>query len=121
MVNRAKAKGTAAETAVAGYLTGKLGVPVDRMPLYGAGDRGDLRGVIGWALEVKAARSPDYGAWLAEVERERVNAGAQWGAVIHKPHGLGVERIGRWRVVMTLDQWTDLLGCATVNGTEGEQ
>lgn len=85
-MNPAKAKGDAAEREVAALLADLLGLPVRRK--LGAGradDEGDLEGVPDWTLE-----------------REQVNAGTTFGAVLVRRRG------GRWVAVM------DLPGLATV-------
>lgn len=105
-MSRARAKGTAAETAVADYLQ-SYGIPAERRALAGANDKGDISGIPGWCLEVKAVAATSYGAWLAEAERERRNAGAEWAAVIHKPRGTAAP--GGYHVVMTMQQFTRLL------------
>jgi hypothetical protein len=107
-VNRSKAKGTAAETAVVGYL--RQWFPrAERRALHGAQDRGDIAGVPRAAVEVKAGVKPSFGAWLAEAERERIAAGAMFGAVVHKPRGVGGTRVADWHVVMTLATFAQLL------------
>lgn len=108
-MSRARAKGTAAETAVVAYLRSH-GFPLaERRALHGTTDRGDIAGVPGVAVEVKAAVSHSYGAWLAEAAREAVNAAARYGVVVHKPKGLGAVNVGQWHVVMTLDTFCELV------------
>lgn len=108
-MSKSKAKGTSAESALVSYLRG-LGYSAERRALTGK-DQGD----ISWhdfpwvATEVKSVRTPDYGGWLREAEEERVNAGAEVGIVVHKPHGVGLTSQGDWRVVLTLDQFISLL------------
>lgn len=104
-MNPAKAKGDAAEREVAALLADLLGLPVRRK--LGAGradDEGDLEGVPDWTLEVKnyadLARAINDG--LGDLEREQVNAGTTFGAVLVRRRG------GRWVAVM------DLPGLATV-------
>jgi Holliday junction resolvase len=102
-MSRAKRIGTAAETAVVAYLREHGWPKAERRGLAGANDRGDIiGGPEGWALEVKASRTPAYQQWLREAEAERVNAAELYGAVVHKPHGVGDANTGRWHVVMDL-------------------
>lgn len=108
-VSRARAKGTAAETAVVTYLQTHGFPHAERRALHGANDRGDIAGVPGVAIEVKAVAKPSVGAWLLEAEQERINAGAGLGVVVHKPRGVGVARVAEWHVVMTLAAFTELV------------
>jgi hypothetical protein len=101
MVNRPKAIGTAAETAVARYLV--LTWPmVERRALRGECDAGDIAGMPQVCWEVKggaAARTASDGqvqAWLEETEAERVYAGATLGVLVLARAGYGVARVDRW-------------------------
>jgi hypothetical protein len=107
MGNRAKQRGTAAETATVRYMR-EHGFPfVERRALHGSADRGDVAGVPEWMLEVKAVAAPSYGVWMKEAEVERANAGVPNCAVIHKATGVGDP--ASYRVVMTLAQFCRLL------------
>ena len=87
MVNPSKQKGTAFETAIVGYLR-EHGFPyAERRALHGNHDRGDVAGVPGWVLELKAEKKIDLAGYVAEVEVERVNDGAQFGAAVVKRRG----------------------------------
>jgi hypothetical protein len=108
-VSRAKDKGTAVETAVVDYLRTHGHPHAERRTLGGANDRGDIAGIPRTVIEVKAVAATSYGAWLAEAERERINAAEEYGVVIHKPRGLGAQRVGDWHVVMTLETYTRLM------------
>jgi len=107
MVNRPRRKGTSAETAVANYLRTNGMPQAERRALNGSNDKGDIAGVPGWVLEVKASAAHNYGVWLREAEQERVNAAVEHCAVVHKPSG--VADAARYRVVLTLEQFTALL------------
>lgn len=108
MTNPQKAKGDRAELEAAALLTEALGLPVRRK--LGAGrsdDTGDLDGVPGhvvqvanWADTAAAARIKP-----AEAEQQRINAGADHAATLVRFRG------GRWRVVLTLEQWVRYLQC----------
>jgi hypothetical protein len=106
-VSRSKAKGTAAETAVVRYLQAH-GFPfAERRALAGAADRGDVAGVPGVCVEVKAVVKPSFGAWLGEAAVEAGNAGAGLGVVVHKPRG--VADPAGFHVVMTLAAFAELM------------
>lgn len=108
-MSAAKSKGTRAETAVVEYLR-ERGHDARRLPPAGSRDIGDIS-IEAWrsvlTIEVKAAASPAYGQYLAEVERERINADTDIGIVIHKPYGIGDP--AKYRVVMTLEALAYLL------------
>jgi hypothetical protein len=72
-----KAKGSAFEREVVRVLHAH-GHPLAARA-YGAGrprDVGDVSGVSGFAVEVKACRSIDLAGWLDEAAREAANVGA---------------------------------------------
>lgn len=106
-MSAAKDKGTRAETAVVDYLQA-AGFYARRLPPAGARDVGDIE-ITGYPLvfEVKAAVSAPYGVWLAEAKRERFNAKAIAGIVIHKPKGIA--NPAEYRVVMTLEDFIKLI------------
>lgn len=88
--NRSKERGTAVEVKVRDYLRAALGQPgIDRKPLRGRRDQGDLSGVTlaGYAaaVEVKARRDMTA-SLLAECRRqalaERANAGADVAVLV---------------------------------------
>lgn len=82
MVNRPKAIGTRAETAVVRMLR-EHGFPhAERRALHGVTDLGDITGIPGVVIEVKggdaakSASDKQVTDWLAEAEIERANAKA---------------------------------------------
>ena len=90
MSNPKKKRGTAVEVKVRDYLRAALGQPgIDRQPLRGARDEGDLRGLVvrgcECVVEVKAKRDMRP-SLLAEYRRqtlvERENAGAGAGILV---------------------------------------
>jgi len=109
MVNRSKDKGTKAETAVVDYLRTQGYGYAERRPLNGNTDRGDITGMPGVVIEVKAAARYEIGAWLRETEIERVNARADIGVLLVKPVGVGVAHTADWWAIQPLGQWLDLL------------
>jgi hypothetical protein len=86
-VSAARRKGTAAESAVVGWLR-EHGWPfAERRALAGAKDRGDIAGLPGVVLEVKNAKQMQLGAWLAEMLVEVENDGADLGWLVVKKRG----------------------------------
>jgi hypothetical protein len=93
-VNRSKQKGTSMERLVADGLAEALNDDrIDRAPLRGDGDRGDIAGLRSpfgkVAVEVKNVKRMDLAGWVAEAEVERGNLDAIAGVVIHKARGKG--------------------------------
>ena len=83
MTNRSKQKGTRFETEIAAYLG------VERRTLGGSKDRGDLAISPNWVAECKNERQIDLAGYMAEVETERLNAKARYGAAIVKRRNKG--------------------------------
>lgn len=100
MVNRPKEKGTAAETAVVGYLREHGWPYAERRALTGATDKGDVTGTPGLAWEVKAGTRIQMAQWVAEMLQERENAHAEHGVLVIKPRGRGVKSVDDWFAVM---------------------
>jgi hypothetical protein len=69
-VNASKAKGTAAETAVVRFLQANGYPHAERRALAGAQDRGDVAGIPGVTIEVKAAKRFELAAWIEETLKE---------------------------------------------------
>lgn len=93
MTNRPKAIGTRGETAVTRYAR-EHGFPLaDRRPLKGTLDEGDVLLTVGLIAEVKSGKSAQNASlgqirkWLAETERERVNAGAEHAILVVQRRG----------------------------------
>lgn len=88
MANRNKARGTSFESLIATYLNEEWDRNIERLPLSGSSDRGDISNFrVGGrlvALECKAAKRTELSAWITEAEVEASNYGAVAGAVIHK-------------------------------------
>lgn len=101
MVNRPRNKGTAAETAVVGFLQ-QNGFPwAERRSLKGIKDRGDITGTPGLVWEVKHADAGiRMGEWISQTYIERANAGADHGVLIMKPKGMGATRVSHWFAAM---------------------
>ena len=113
-MNRNKARGTAFERLVADYLAARLGDDrIDRMPMRGALDRGDIAGVrttVGErvAVEVKRVARLDLAGWVDEAVIEAGNGDAAVAVVIHKRRGKG--QPGDQYVTMRLCDLAVLLG-----------
>ena len=111
-MSKAKAKGTAAETAVVKYLSGQ-GFPLaQRRALSGALDQGDVTGTPCLTFEVKNHKSYQFQAWLREAEVEKNNAGADFCPLIVKPNGVGLSSVKDWFFVLTMDEGMALLRAA---------
>lgn len=106
-MNRSKAKGTAAETAVVRFLQA-VGFPyAERRTLNGTHDRGDIAGIPSVVIEVKNCAKQELGSWIAEAERERDNDRATLGVVWHKRRGKTDP--ADWFVTMSGAQFAALL------------
>jgi len=105
-VNRSKAKGTAAETALLRWL-GEQGHDAVRNPPAGAKDVGDLTvGVIDvcegqYAVTIEVKNRADIATairdGLNELDVEKANAGTDHGVLVVKPRGKGDP--GAWYAV----------------------
>jgi hypothetical protein len=100
--NPNKAKGSAAERAVADYLNVR-GLEAERVPAGSNLDRGDI-----WvpdksfpAIQVKNHARLDLSGWVDDVAIQAKNAGRETGIVIHKRRGKG--NPASWYVTCTLD------------------
>ena len=115
-MNKPKAKGTAAETAVVRWFR-EHGFPhSDRQPLRGNRDAGDIALTAGVVLEVKAHRTAAAGQpgpmqlaeWMAQAALERYNAGAAHCPLIVKR--AGTADVGRWFAYLPLAELVVLTG-----------
>ncbi|NUQ95819.1 MAG: hypothetical protein HOY79_04420 [Streptomyces sp.] len=106
-MNRSKAKGTSAESAIVQYLRAMGFTQAERRTLNGAYDRGDIAGLPGVVIEVKNCARQELPGWVAEAEKERDNDGASLGVVWHKRRGKG--HPSDWFVTMSGEQFVALL------------
>lgn len=106
-MSAARRKGTAAETAVVRYLQARGWTHTERRALNGNQDRGDVAGIPGVVLEVKACKQITLAAWVDELETEITNDQADTGAVIVKRRG--TTDPGRWYAVLPLERLATLL------------
>lgn len=99
-MSKSRATGTQAETAVVRYLQ-NWWPAAERRALSGNKDKGDVAGIPGVVVEVKAAVTQLIGPWQRETLKEQENAGAvrcmlvvkrpykpvsQWDAYIPAPY-----------------------------------
>ena len=96
MSNPPRAKGTRAESAVKRWLCDELGINVDRSPLRGTKDQGDILGLPDTVVEVKNTKLPDPKAWARELSAEMRNAGSSQGVVLWSPPGVGMANVDQW-------------------------
>ena len=110
MVNKAKAKGTAAETRVVNFLLA-AGLQAQRVVMKGAHDQGDIHligppaappGVLSCILEVKGGQQTLNTSrklrqdWLDETRTEATNVGSVRGFLIIARHGASVPDYHVW-------------------------
>lgn len=113
-MNRAKQRGTAFETLITRFLRDRLGDGrIDRMPLKGTGDEGDIAGIrtlLGEkvTVECKAHSRFDLAGWLDEAQTEAGNADAHVAVVIFKRRGKGLAK--DQYVLMDVEALSVLLG-----------
>ena len=101
-----KRRGSRFETEVVAYLA-EHGFPLaERRVMGGTRDRGDVAGIPGWTLELKAERSLDLAGALSEARTEAANAGTLDYAAVLKRRSHG---IGDAYVVLPLDRFAHLL------------
>lgn len=104
-MNKNKAKGTAAETAVVRFLQSIGFTTAERRSLSGSSDRGDIAGLQDVCIEVKAHGRLAIPQWLRELDAEMVNSKASIGYLIVKPKGKG--KVEEWWVIQRVKQWGD--------------
>lgn len=109
----AKAAGSKHERVIADYFRKYVSRFIDKMPKYGANDRGDIANVETFNELPIAVECKDYGGqlkvgtWLAEAEVERINLKAVAGVVIAKRRG--VTHAGDQIVLMTVDDFVAIV------------
>ena len=108
-MSKSRAKGTFAETAVVKFLRAHGFPGAERRALAGSNDLGDIFTGPGLVWEVKNVRTYAIPAWLQETAVEKLNAGADYGVLVIKPNGVGVDHVGQWWAVLPLWQATSLL------------
>lgn len=88
--NPSKAKGTAWESAIVGYLREQHDPGVHRNVQMGARDIGDIAGYYLHAVEAKAEKTITLSDYIAQANREAINAGALFGCAVVKRRMRGV-------------------------------
>ena len=107
MTSPQKRKGSAAEPAVAKWLR-KLGwIHAERSRAGWQDDRGDIDGMPGVCIEVKAEKKIDIPGYLRELEVEIAHAKAWTGTVIIKRRGS--TNVDDWYAVMPAKIWGELM------------
>jgi hypothetical protein len=115
-MSRQRQKGSSFERLIADALAEAMHDDrIDRSPLRGAFDRGDISGVRSpfgkVAIEVKNVARLDLAGWVTEAETERGNLDAVAGVVIHKRRGKGAA-LDQY-VTLTVRDFIALLGGET--------
>jgi Holliday junction resolvase len=103
MSTKSKRRGTAAETAVVRYLR-NWWPAAERRALSGALDRGDVAGIPGVCIEVKAAQRLELAAWKRETLVEQENAGARFSMLVVKRFR---KPVAEWDAYMPRAQFED--------------
>ncbi|MDH6625777.1 glycosylphosphatidylinositol transamidase (GPIT) subunit GPI8 [Streptomyces sp. LBL] len=88
--NPSKAKGTAWESDIVGYLREHHNSGVHRNVQTGARDIGDVAGYYLHALEAKAEKTITLADYIAQANREAVHAGQPFGCAVVKRRMKGV-------------------------------
>lgn len=93
-MSKSKQRGTSFERLIADGFAGALDDDrIDRAPLRGNADRGDISNVrtpFGkLAIECKNVSRTDLSGWVTEAQTEAGNADAIAGIVVHKRRGKG--------------------------------
>lgn len=115
VANPSKEKGTKAESAVvqAAHTAGFMAA--ERLALAGAHDMGDVRLCGGVVIEVKAGKAAEQASaqliedWLQETEKERVNANADFGLLVTKRKGKGLDNAHLWDARMYFRDFVALI------------
>ena len=90
MANPSKAKGTAFESLVVGYLRDHHNPDARRNVQMGAKDIGDIDGYYLHALEAKAEKTITLSDYIAQANREAIHAGQPFGCAVVKRRMKGV-------------------------------
>lgn len=98
MANPSKSKGTSLETWTVRYLAWALqDTRIDRMPLHGNADQGDLIGIMFGGepvcVECKDTKPPQYRRHWRELKVEMANMDARYGVLVQHRKGVGVKSI----------------------------
>jgi hypothetical protein len=114
--NRSKQKGTAFETLIRDHLKEQWSDDIERLPLSGEKDRGDIANFrVGTgrhlvALELKNRTQISLSQWVREAQEEAENYNAIAGAVVCKRKGKAAA--GEQFIVATLSDFLTILKAA---------
>lgn len=118
-MNRPKAIGTAAETAVVRYMRQHGWPNAERRALAGSTDLGDITGCPGLCVEVKGGKAAevsadaDLAAWFAQTDIETENSRAEIGLLVCKRKAVGPGNAGSWWA------WLRLSDCSAIQTSYG--
>lgn len=84
MANPNKAKGSAWESLIVGYLRERHNPEAHRNVQMGAKDIGDIAGYYLHAVEAKAEKAITLSSYIAQANREAINAGQPFGCAVVK-------------------------------------
>ena len=107
MAHPNKRKGNAAELLVAKWLRKYGWINAERSRAGWTDDRGDIDGMPGICIEVKAEKKIDLAGYMKELANEMGNARAWTGTVIIKRRGS--QDVDDWYAVMPAKVWAELL------------
>lgn len=117
MTNRSKQKGTSFESLIRDYLKEEWSDIIERMPLSGNEDRGDIsnfrvgsKGQHLIACELKNRAQLSLAQWVKEAQEEAKNYGAVAGVTVFKRKGKGAA--ADQYVVVTLSDLLTILHAA---------
>lgn len=106
MTNKSKNLGTSAETAVVRWLRQNGFPQAERRALHGNVDLGDVTGIPGVVIEIKAGKAAEtasdkqIGLWVEETLVEQANAHADHGVLVVKRKGKGEAQVGSWWAII---------------------
>lgn len=109
-MSKSKQKGTSAESAFVKNPQVLEHFPyIERRTLSGAHDQGDIAGMVGLCVEIKNHKTYKFQEWLREAAVEKTNAEADYGILVVKPVGVGLDKVGDWFFVMSVSEGLKLL------------
>lgn len=117
MTQRPRDIGTAAESAVVRHLRDNGFPHAERRALHGSQDLGDITGTVGICWEVKGGKAAETASdglvkgWLFETLIEKENASADYGILVMKRKGIGMQRAGEWWAVVPAFDLFKIAGC----------
>lgn len=124
-MNKPKKIGTAAETAVVRCLQTAGWPSAERRSLRGQLDAGDITGTPGVCWSVKGGDAAKFASdkqvadWLAEVEKQKTNAGAEAFVLVLQRKGVGLANAWRWWAIMPGWEYEALCSADNLGGGMG--